>query len=214
MKSKDSKFTRYLKYGRMSVQGEKKKHSILIYYDTQEHRFVKFHASAKTSRKMLIYNMIVLGIVLILVCWDELISWVTPYCYPINTKETALMQWLNSFEWKFHWWLGILAGVLAIGWYLLNRHVDPNEFEDPVRLKDVADSNKDYVFMFIVMLLFDCFFIWLIYSDSDYPFPNLGLSDVFTAFLVILFTIYFLCIIVESMIAYCKYLWNVKIRKK
>lgn len=31
MKSKDSKFTRYLKYGRMSVQGEKKKHSILIY---------------------------------------------------------------------------------------------------------------------------------------------------------------------------------------
>lgn len=68
MKSKDSKFTRYLKYGRMSVQGEKKKHSILIYYDTQEHRFVKFHASAKTSRKMLIYNMIVLGIVLLLVC--------------------------------------------------------------------------------------------------------------------------------------------------
>lgn len=116
MKSKDSKFTRYLKYGRMSVQGEKKKYSILIYYDTQEHRFVKFHASAKTSRKMLIYNMIVLGIVLILVCWDELISWVTPYCYSINTKETALMQWLNSFEWKFHWWLGVLAGVLAIGW--------------------------------------------------------------------------------------------------
>src|SRR5699024_6933103 len=104
--------------------------------------------------------------------------------------------------------------VLAIGWYLLNRHVDPNEFEDPVGLKDVVDSNKDYVFMFIVMLLFDCFFIWLIYSDSDYPFPNLGLSDVFTVFLVILFTIYFLCIIVESMIAYCKYLWNVKIRKK
>ena len=68
--------------------------------------------------------------------------------------------------------------------------------------------------MFIVMLLFDCFFIWLIYSDSDYPFPNLGLSDVFTVFLVILFTIYFLCIVVESMIAYCKYLWNVKIRKK
>ena len=56
MKSKDSKFTRYLKYGRMSVQGEKKKHSISIYYDTQEHRFVKFHASAKTSRKMLIYK--------------------------------------------------------------------------------------------------------------------------------------------------------------
>ena len=89
MKSKDSKFTRYLKYGRMSVQGEKKKHSILIYYDTQEHRFVKFHASAKTSRKMLIYNMIVLGIVLILVCWDELISWVTPYYYSINTKASA-----------------------------------------------------------------------------------------------------------------------------
>ena len=96
----------------------------------------------------------------------------------------------------------------------LTAMLDPNEFEDPVGLKEVVDSNKDYVFMFIVMLLFDCFFIWLIYSDSDYPFPNLGLSDVFTVFLVILFTIYFLCIIVESMIAYCKYLWNVKIRKK
>lgn len=147
MKSNDSKFTRYLKYGRMSVQ-DKKKHSILIYYDTQEHRFVKFHASAKTSTKMLIYNMIVLGIVFLLVCWDELISWFTPYHYSIDTKATALMQWLNSFEWKFHWWLGILAGVLAIGWYLLNRHVDPTEFEDPVGLKDVVDSNKDYVLCF------------------------------------------------------------------
>lgn len=68
MKFKDSKFTRFLKYGRMGVQGEKKKHSILIYYDTQEHHFVKFHTSTKTSGKMLIYNMIVLGIVLFWVC--------------------------------------------------------------------------------------------------------------------------------------------------
>lgn len=214
MKVKDLKFTRFLKYGRMSVQGEKKKHSILIYYDTQEHRFVKFHASAKTSKKMLIYNLIVLGIVIILICWDELISWVTPYQYSIATKTLALTQWLNSFECEFHWWFGLLAALVAVGWYLLNRHVDLNEFEDSANLKDVADSNKDYVFMFIVILLFDCFFIWLVYSGSDYPFPNLGLSDVFTIFLVMLFTIYFLCIIVESMVAYCKYLWDIKIRKK
>ena len=31
--------------------------------------------------------------------------------------------------------------------------VDPNEFEDPAGLKDVADSNKDYVFMFRYIII-------------------------------------------------------------
>lgn len=215
MKLNSFKMMRFLRYGRIKDQKQEKKQSILIYYDTLEHKFVYFSASAKTSKKAFIYNFILFGIIILLLCWDELISWITPYQYSIATKESALTQWLNQYKSSFHWWIGIIIGIIAIGWYIFNRHIDPNEFKEPTSWmqKDLSDSNKDCVFLFLILTLFDFFFILLLYSASDFPFPYVGLSDIIALYFILLFTFYFACLVIESLIAYVKYLWDIKIKK-
>ena len=79
--------------------------------------------------------------------------------------------------------------------------------------KDLSDSNKDCVFLFLILILFDFFFILLLYSASDFPFPYVGLSDIIALYFILLSTFYLACLVIESLIAYVKYLWDIKIKK-